>query len=109
MAVNIVENNGTCAPYLAVYPPQASNNGVHSSEKRNYKTEMCKHFIKHYANPQQQQAFYCPHGDKCKFAHGMEELHRFKNAYEMQSEGVIESPETYLRLPCFDFVSTGSW
>jgi hypothetical protein len=78
--------------------PQAINNG--SSPNQNYKTELCKNYT---------ESGGCPYGWRCKFAHGKDELARFGNAYQMHANGLIENPHTYLSLPCFNHVATGSW
>ena len=97
--INAIDGLGT--KYVIIpHPnsPQAINNG--SSPNQNYKTELCKNYT---------ESGGCPYGWRCKFAHGKDELARFGNAYQMHANGLIENPHTYLSLPCFNHVATGSW
>lgn len=57
-------------------------------DERLYKTELCKTF---------KQLGYCPYGDKCRFAHGTQELrHR------------ADRDHRYKTVPCHQFWLTGA-
>ena len=101
-------------PYFPVRAlPQdfsVTDNTTRSNVKKNYKTELCKHYIEWTATvDSQRQNFTCPYGERCNFAHGEAQLTKFANSYDMYEKGVIDDPDTYLCLPCFDHVATGSW
>ena len=103
----VIANSMAVANSTNCYTGKTTQLDSGRSVKRNYKTELCKNY-KAWAEHRQGQ-FYCPYGEKCNYAHGERELANFANAYEMQAKGVIENPDTYMCLPCFDHVSTGAW
>lgn len=72
--------------------PQAADS------KQNYKTELCRNYIK-WKNDGWLGDFQCPYGLRCNFAHGEHEL----------TGKAVKNPDTYLCLPCFDYVATGAW
>ena len=67
------------------------------SRRARVKTELCERF---------KRGEVCPFGDKCSFAHGVEEL-KLKKLYDLQSAN-LEDISWFRTRPCFDFVSTGS-
>lgn len=107
----IDDHKQTSMVYLSIHQNFAhtkdnASQGV--TPKKNCKTELCKNFIK-WAASDKSMPFSCPYAKNCNFAHGSNELARFSDPYDMYANGVIEDPDTYLCLPCFDQVATGSW
>lgn len=78
--------------------PTQYNTQATTQSKQNYKTELCRNYIK-WTNGGQVGDFHCRYGKLCNYAHGEHEL----------TGKVVKSPDTYLCLPCFDHVATGDW
>eukprot|EP00956_Cyclotella_meneghiniana_P035572 scaffold116131_cov76-Cyclotella_meneghiniana.AAC.1 len=71
---------------------------VQANRPAGYKTEMCRNVV---------AGRCCNYGRNCNYAHSHGELNRYKSPQEMEEVSVIDIAENYIRLPCFDYTSTG--